>query len=410
MTTRGRRLLLLAAGLYLVSWGFGTAVMFPVAIGLSIAPLIALVWVKALDRPMLLRRRTGHLELTEGQSVDVGLEVRPDTGGPIPGRAVMVDKLGSRVIETELGRRGRVLRGRYEIAAAPRGRYRMDGAELLIADPFGLAEARIPLDRADQMLVYPRVYELEGLFTDGGTPGGDRGRSMLHRTAGYDLHSIREHQVGESLRRVHWRSTARRRQLMVKELQDTPRDEACVLLDGDAAAVAGMSPDSSFDMQVRAAASLLRRMSDAGQRSSLVIHAAQRSRHRLGFGSGDWAAVLGELAAVEATAPRSLAEFLAEASRGPDPVDAARVFVITAGMSALLAERVLAMGSSQCEPAVVWIDGASFAASKRRKDTGPEAAALRLTRSGVAVARIRSGDHVGQALSAPVLRLVVARG
>jgi len=410
MTTRGRRLLLLAAGLYLVSWGFGTAVMFPVAIGLSIAPLVALIWVKALDRPMLLRRRTGHLELTEGQSVDVGLEVRPDTGGPIPGRAVMLDRLGSRVIETELGRRGRVLRGRYEIANAPRGRYRMDGAELLIADPFGLAEARIPLDRADQMLVYPRVYELEGLFTDGGTPGGDRGRSMLHRTAGYDLHSIREHQVGESLRRVHWRSTARRRQLMVKELQDTPRDEACVLLDGEAAALTGAAPDSSFDMQVRAAASLLRRMSDAGQRSSLVIHAAQRSRYRLGFGSGDWAAVLGELAAVEATAPRPLAEFLGESSRGPDAVDAARVFVITAGMSAILAERILAMASSQCEPAVVWIDAASFAAAKRRKDTAPEAAALRLTRSGVAVARIRAGDHVGQALSAPVLRLVVARG
>ena len=410
MTTRGRRLLLLAAGLYLVSWGFGTAVMFPVAIGLSIAPLAALIWVKALDRPMLLRRRTGHLELTEGQSVDVGLEVRPDTGGPIPGRAVMIDRLGSRVIETELGRRGRVLRGRYEIANAPRGRYRMDGAELLIADPFGLAEARIPLDRADQMLVYPRVYELEGLFTDGGTPGGDRGRSMLHRTAGYDLHSIREHQVGESLRRVHWRSTARRRRLMVKELQDTPRDEACVLLDGEAAAVAGEAPDSTFDMQVRAAASLLRRMSDAGQRSSLVIHAAQRSRHRLGFGGGDWAAVLGELAAVEATAPRPLAELLGESGRGPDPVDAARIFVITAGMSAILAERVLGMSSSQCEPAVVWIDAASFAAAKRKKDTAPEAAALRLTRSGVAVARIRAGDHVGQALSAPVLRLVVARG
>jgi len=410
MTTRGRRLLLLAAGLYLVAWGFGTAAMFPVAIGLSIAPLVALVWVKALDRPMLLRRRTGHLELTEGQSVDVGLEVRPDTGGPIPGRAVMLDRLGNRVIEAELVRRGRVLRGRYEIAAAPRGRYRMDGAELLLADPFGLAEARIRMDRADQMLVYPRVYELEGLFTDGGTPGGDRGRSMLHRTAGYDLHSIREHQVGESLRRVHWRSTARRRQLMVKELQDTPRDEACVLLDGEAAALTGAAPDSSFDMQVRAAASLLRRMSDAGQRSSLVIHAAQRSRYRLGFGSGDWAAVLGELAAVEATAPRPLAEFLGESSRGPDAVDAARVFVITAGMSAILAERILGMASSQCEPAVVWIDAASFAAAKRKQDTAPEAAALRLTRSGVAVARIRAGDHVGQALSAPVLRLVVARG
>jgi uncharacterized protein (DUF58 family) len=411
MTSRGRRLLLLAAGLYLVSWGFGTAVMFPVAVGLSIAPLAALAWVKMLDRPMLLRRRTGHLELTEGQSIDVGLEVRPDTGGPIPGRAVMLDRLGStHAVRTELVRRGRVLRGRYEIVSAPRGRYRLDGAELIVRDPFGLAEARVAMDRADQMLVYPRVYDLEGLFTDGGTPGGERGRALLHRSAGYDLHSIREHQQGESLRRVHWRSTARRRILMVKEMQDTPRDEACVLLDGEAAAVVGTAPDSTFDMQVRAAASLLRRMSDSGQRSSLVIHAAQRGRHRLGFGSGDWASVLGELAAVEATAPRPLAEFLAEAGRGPDPVDAARVFLITANISASLAERVLAMRTAQCDPAVVWVDGASFNGKKSARTTGPEAAALRLTRSGVAVARIRADDHVGRALSAPVLRLVVARG
>jgi uncharacterized protein (DUF58 family) len=410
MTTRGRRLLLLAAGLYLVSWGFGTAVMFPVAVGLALAPIGALVWVKVLDRPMLLRRRTGHLELTEGQSIDVGLEVRPETGGPIPGRAVLRDRLGSKVVEAELERRGRLMRGRYQVEHAPRGRYRMDGAELLIADPFGLAQAQIPLDRADQMLVYPRVYELEGLFTDGGSPGGDRGRALLHRTAGYDLHSIREHQQGESLRRVHWRSTARRRRLMVKELQDTPRDEACVVLDGEAAAVRGKSPDTTFDVQVRAAASLLRRMSDAGQRSSLVIHAAQRSRHRLGFGSGDWAAVLGELAGVEATAPRPLADLLAESGRGPDPIDASRVFVVTASMSSILAERVLNLATGQCEPAVVWIDGATFAARSKRGDTADEAAALRLTRSGIAVARVRDGDHVGKALSAPVLRLVVARG
>ena len=57
----------------------------------------------------------------------------------------------------------------------------------------------------------------------------------------------------------------------------------------------------------------------------------------------------------------------------------------------------------------MWVDGATFAANGRARDTGPEAAALRLTRSGIAVARIRAGDHVGQALSAPVLRLVVAR-
>ena len=410
MTPRGKGTLVLAAGLYLASWGFGTHAMYPVAVGLLAAPVLAWLWVRLTARPTELRRRTGHRELVEGGRVVVEVEIRAE-GGLLPARATLLEQmgdLGSR--ELPLRQRGHALYGRYTIDPAPRGRYTLAAAELRVDDPLGLAESRTQLARTDTLLVYPRVYELDGLFTDGGTPGGDRGRSMLHRTAGYDLHSIREHQVGESLRRVHWRSTARRRRLMVKELQDTPRDEACVLLDGDAAAVIGTAPDSSFDMQVRAAASLLRRMSDAGQRSSLVIHAAQRSRHRLGFGGGDWAAVLGELAAVEATAPRSLAEFLGESSRGPDPVDAARVFVITAGMSAILAERVLAMGSSQCEPAVVWIDGGSFASSLRRKDTAPEAAALRLTRSGVAVARIRAGDHVGQALSAPVLRLVVARG
>ena len=218
----------------------------------------------------------------------------------------------------------------------------MDGAELLIADPFGLAHARIQLDRADQMLVYPRVYELEGLFTDGGTPGGDRGRSMLHRTAGYDLHSIREHQVGESLRRVHWRSTARRRQLMVKELAGhAPRRGVRRARRRGGRAHRRSRPTRPSTCRCARPASLLRRMSDAGQRSSLIIHAAQRSRYRLGFGSGDWAAVLGELAAVEANAPRPLADYLAESSRGPDPVDAARVFVVTASMSSVLAERVL---------------------------------------------------------------------
>ena len=380
------------------------------AVGLLAAPVLAWLWVRLTARPTELRRRTGHRELVEGGRVVVEVEIRAE-GGLLPARATLLEQmgdLGSR--ELPLRQRGHALYGRYTIDPAPRGRYTLAAAELRVDDPLGLAESRTQLARTDTLLVYPRVYELDGLFTDAGSAGGDEGRALLHRTAGYDLHSIRDFQQGESLRRVHWRSTAKRRKLMVKELQDTPRDEACVLLDGEAAAVAGTSPDSSFDMQVRAAASLLRRMSDAGQRSSLVIHAAQRSRYRLGFGSGDWAAVLGELAAVEATANRPLADLLGESSRGPDPVDAARVFVITAGMSAILAERVLGMASSQCEPAVVWIDAASFAAAKRKKDTAPEAAALRLTRSGVAVARIRAGDHVGQALSAPVLRLVVARG
>ena len=407
MTTRGRRLLALALGLYVAAWGFGTGAMFAVAVSLAIVPAAAWGWVRLLDRPMRLRRRSGHLELVEGQSFAVSLEVAAD-GGPLPGRAVVVDHVGATPVTTPVVRVGHTLRGRYEVESALRGRYRLAGAEVIMADGFGLAEARITLDRADEVIVYPRVYPLEGLFTDAGGASGEHGRALLHRTAGYDLHSIRDHQQGESLRRVHWRSTAKRRRLMVKELQDTPRDEAAVLLDGDPQAVVGEAPDSTFDVQVRAAASLLHRLVESGQRSSLVIHAASRERVRLGGGGGEWATALGALAAAEATAPKSLAAALGESAQASASVDAARVFVVTAALSAELAERLLGLRSAQRDFAVVWVD--AEARGTGRRSQGAEAAALRMTRSGAALARIGPGDDIGHALSAPSLRLVVASG
>ena len=299
-----------------------------------------------------------------------------------------------------------MLRGRYEVVSAFRGRYRLGGAELVIGDGFGLAEARIALDRSDEVIVYPRVYPLEGLFTDAGGSSGEQGRALLHRTAGYDLHSIRDHQQGESLRRVHWRSTAKRRKLMVKELQDTPRDEASVLLDGDAQALAGEAPESTFDYQVRAAASLLHRLVESGQRSSLVIHGAVHTRVRVGDAGGSWATAHGALAGARGRRARSLATALGESANAPTRVDASRVFVVTAAMSAGFAERLLGLRSAQRDVAVVWVDAPT--SRDTGADTAQSAAALRLTRSGVPMARIRLGDDVGRSLSSPTLRLVVA--
>ena len=99
------------------------------------------------------------------------------------------------------------------------------------------------LENQQALVVYPRLVELERLFLDGGA-GPEHGRQLLlRRPVGFDLHSVRDYQQGESLRRIHWPSTARRGSLMVKELEDSPRDEVAVLLDGDPVAVAGSPPD-----------------------------------------------------------------------------------------------------------------------------------------------------------------------
>ena len=130
-----------------------------------------------------------------------------------------------------LDRSGDRLTGDYVLPGLPRGRYRLDAARLVIEDPFGLERVERRLDAGGAMVVYPRVHDLDRLFSDGGAPGGTGRRLLLSRTSGYDLHSVREYQHGESLRRVDWKSTAKRGKLMVRELEDSPRDEACVVLD-----------------------------------------------------------------------------------------------------------------------------------------------------------------------------------
>jgi uncharacterized protein (DUF58 family) len=254
--------------------------------------------------------------------------------------------------------------------------------------------------------VYPRVVTLDGVFDDSGSAGGDAGRALLHRTAGYDLHSIREFQQGESLRRVHWRSTAKRRRLMVKELTDMPRDESAVLLDCDRSGNVGAPGHSSFDAQVRAAASLLNRMVERGQRCSLVLHQQTMRRIRIQAGGGEWGTALAALAAVRADAERPLTTRVRDAlgaAGAAEAIDAARLYVVTAALNPDLAARLLATRSVRRDVAVVWVDAPSFAGVERVP--GPaEAASLRLARAGVPVARLGAGDDVAIALSSAIAR------
>src|SRR5207244_355029 len=115
------------------------------------------------------------------------------------------------------------------------------------------------------------------LFSDSGASTRDGRRLRLRRPTGFDLHSVRDYQRGESLRMVHWRSTAKRGELMVKELEDSPRDEIAVVLDADPAAVVG----ESFELQVRASGSILLAHARRGRRSVLIVNSPRREQQRI---------------------------------------------------------------------------------------------------------------------------------
>ncbi|HEX4930182.1 MAG TPA: DUF58 domain-containing protein [Gaiellaceae bacterium] len=395
MTRRGALTLLLGLLTYAVAWLFGAKALYPVAAGLVLAPLAASAWVRAAAGPMLLRRRTGKGALLEGEDVWVTLEARPESRVPAPAISITerIARLGER--ETPLRRAGAVHRGTYVLERVPRGRYVVEQARATIDDPFGLARAEVDLAAGGALLVYPRLVALDRLFSESGAHAQDGRRMLLRRPSGYDLHSVREYEQGESLRKVHWRTTAKRGQLMVRELEDAPRDEIAVLLDADAQAVSG----ESFDVQVRAAGSILRAHAAHGRRAVLAINSASRPSARVSSLDGGWLVALGLLADAQPDGIRPVVELLARES-GPAS-RALETVVVTARLSGTLATKLVQRSLAAPGVSVVWIDAPSFAG----RPTKVEPELLRLQAAGIAVAVIRRGDSLAAVLgAAPTLR------
>jgi uncharacterized protein (DUF58 family) len=390
VTRRGRLTLLLGAAVYIVAWLFGAKALYPVATGLVLAPLAARGWVGLAAAPIRLSRRAGRGALLEGEDVWVRLDAAPATHVPLPGLTITerIARFGDQT--TTLARAGRSYRGTYVLESVPRGRYVVEAARATIDDPFGLARAEVDLDARGSLLVYPRLVALDRLFSESGAHAQDGRRLLLRRPSGFDLHSVREYEQGESLRKVHWRTTARRGQLMVKELEDAPRDEIAVILDADESAAVG----GSFDVQVRAAGSILRAHAAHGRRAVLAVNSSSQQMVRVASLEGDWLAALGVLAEAEADGTRPVVELLARES-GPAS-RALETVVVTARVSGALATRLVQRALAGQGVSVVWIDAASFA----ERPTKLEPELLRLQAAGVAVAVVRRGDSLTSVLGA----------
>jgi uncharacterized protein (DUF58 family) len=390
MTSRGRLALLLGATTYLAAWAFGSKILYPVAIGLPVAVLLAWLWTALANRPLRITRTLPSGERLEGD--DVLIEVRlASERRLVPARWTLrerIGKLGER--STPLGADGHA---RYRLERLARGRYEFEGSIAVIEDPFGLERVEQPLDSPGALLVYPRLVELDRLFSESGTRSHDGRRLLLRRPSGFDLHSVREYEHGDSLRKVHWRSTARRAQLMVKELEDSPRDEVAVVLDADPDAVVG----GSFDVQVRAAGSLLLSHVRRGRRVVLLVNGARAEQQGVRSAESEWRQAFDLLAAVEPEPGPPLAAVLAdEASAVARSLELA---VVTASLPPRLVERLVERALASGNVSLVFVDPTSFAGASPK----PVPELLRLQAAGVAVVVLRDGDDLAERLGATQL-------
>ena len=388
MTPRGRVALGLGGAAYLGAWAFGSKPLYPVALGLLAVVLLARFWTRLAGRPVAVRRRLPQAERYEGDDVQVRLRVDLERA-LVPASVVVrerISKLGGR--ETPVPARG----GKsYVLERLSRGRYVFEETVAVIEDPFGLDRVEQELPAPGALLVYPRLVELERLFSESGRFSRDGRTLLLRRPAGFDLHSVREYEQGESLRKVHWRSTAKRGQLMVKELEDSPRDEVAVVLDADPAAVVG----DSFEVQVRAAGSILMAHARRGRKSVLVVNSARREQQRVHSRTGDRREALDLLAAVEPEPGPPLASLLAD--EAGVAARAESLTIVTASLSARLVDALVAHVPGRARVALVLVDAASFAPGKGEAQSAFPGL-LRLQAAGAAVAVLRQGDDLAAVL------------
>lgn len=122
-------------------------------------------------------------------------------------------------------------------------------------DPLGLAVRHAVTTGSEELYVHPRVVMLTG--ADSGLLRDLEGGSTRDLSdSDLAFHALRDYVVGDDRRSIHWRTTARRGQLTVKQYEDTRRTQTAVALATEPRDYARSGDDAELELAVSVVASL----------------------------------------------------------------------------------------------------------------------------------------------------------
>ncbi|MDT0530973.1 DUF58 domain-containing protein [Micromonospora sp. DSM 115977] len=250
---------LLVAAVVLLGVGFRFAYPELTLLGAAAGIAVGYAVLTAAWRPRLEVTRSADPDrVARGEPAAMTLTVR-NAGRLRAASLVAEDRCGDRSVPVPLLRLrpGRDTTVRYEVPTARRGVVPVGPLRVTRRDPLGLVALARPYGGTVPVWVHPRVHPLNAVPTGAGRSLDGRVDKVPHGSITFD--SLREYVVGDELRRVHWRTSARVGELMVRENVDTSLPRIVVLLDNRTAAhperLAGVA--ESFESACEAAASVL---------------------------------------------------------------------------------------------------------------------------------------------------------
>jgi uncharacterized protein (DUF58 family) len=165
----------------------------------------------------------------------------------------------------------------YQIRSDVRGRFEIGPVTVRVKDPFGLVELGRAFKTTVPLTVTPRTVPLTHIPLGGAWTGSGDNRPRAFAMGSAEDVTVREYRRGDDLRRVHWRSSARVGELMVRREEQPWESRATLFLDNRVIAHRGQGIASSLEAAVSAAASIAVHLSKRGFTVRLVTAAGEDS-------------------------------------------------------------------------------------------------------------------------------------
>jgi len=195
-----------------------------------------------------------------------------------------------------------------------RGYYRLGPVGLASSFPLGLAEAKKTTNHGVRTLtIYPKVFPILFMPLFGAPSQIHRGGYLLPEGAGAaEFSGLREYRRGDNPRHVHWPTSARLNELMVKEFEPLASACLCIALDLAKDANIGRGKQNTLEYAIRIAASVAGYACSQNMHSRVMAEGAAPLRIASGKGDYHYQTILDALAVIEADGKTPYAQLLTQ--------------------------------------------------------------------------------------------------
>lgn len=245
-----------------------------VGVLLLVAPAVSALLLRRFRHRLGLSRRVEPVTVGVGQPVTVRLRLSCE-GSAVGGILLLEEQLpyalGVRprfVVDRAMGRWKREMT--YRLRPDLRGHYALGPMAVRVTDPLGMVESFRSFTSSGDLVVTPKAEDLPPIALAGTWTGSGDNRPRAFAGGSAEDVTIREYRRGDDLRRVHWRSSARTGELMVRREEQPWQSRATVFVDNRRRAHAGEGPASSFERAVSLAASVALHLISRGYRVRLT--------------------------------------------------------------------------------------------------------------------------------------------